>query len=154
METHDPVHGCRQSLIVSSDQSGASLSSHELKKLRKNLVGSRFVKIPGGLVRQDQARSVCQRTGNRDALLLAARKFARSMFEPFTQTERAKQFLRPVLALDTRPASDELRKDHILNGVEVRKQMMELVNEANVISPDRRPLIFPKPRRIDAGDLD
>src|SRR2546422_944136 len=46
---------------------------------REHLVGARRVEVPGGLVRKHDARSRNERTGDRNALLLSARKLGRKV---------------------------------------------------------------------------
>src|SRR5215211_7400002 len=94
-----------------------------------------LVEVAGGLIGENQRRLVRERSSNCDALLLSARELGRSMFEAFGEPERPQELLRPGAGCAGIRISHELRKDHVLRRIELRQQVMELVDEAEKLPP-------------------
>ena len=136
------------------DQCGVAFAAHQLDELAEHSIGGVLVEIAGRLVRQHQLRLVGERARDRDTLLLAARKLARTMVEPRAQAQRAEQFARPRLRLFARLAGDQLRQDHVLFGAEIGQQVVELVDEAEIVAAQFGALAGRQLARLDAGDLD
>ena len=105
-------------------------------------IGSRFrIEVAGRLVQQQQARRVGDRTGDGDALLLTAGKLGRVMAAALAKAHVVEQLRRPLRRNLLRQRADHLRHHHILQRRELGQEMVELVDKADVIAPDRRALI-------------
>ena len=97
------------------DDGGEAGGAHELAERVEDVVGRVLVEVTSGLVGQQNARRVCDRARNRDALLLAARQFGRPVMQPRRQPEIGEQFGRALLRLAAREAADHLRHYLVLD---------------------------------------
>ena len=68
------------------------------------------------------------------------------------ETEIAEELARAGCGLGARQARDHLRQDEVLERRELRQQMMELVDEADLRAPQRRPLVVAHGRGRGAAD--
>src|SRR5690606_18766085 len=154
VQPDDPVHPLRQPLVMRRDHRRAAMSAHQFEKLRKDLVRGHLVEVPGRLVREHQLRTVGERAGYGDALLLAARELARAVREPMLEPQRAEQLTGARQGFGSRDTGDQLRKHHVLLGGEVGQQMVELIDEAEMVAAQPRALARRQLGGIGAGDLD
>src|SRR5262245_22166579 len=76
------------------------------------------------------------------------------MIPPLLESERAEQILRPRLGLVAADAENELRQHHILERRELRQEMMELIDEADLHAPHAGLVVVGKLGAIDAVDED
>jgi hypothetical protein len=74
-----PVHPAGKIRVMGSDQRGDVFGADDTDQFRKHDVGGGDIEIAGGLIRQQQGGFVGERSGDRDALLFTARKFAGQM---------------------------------------------------------------------------
>jgi hypothetical protein len=116
------------------DQRRAALAPDKAEKLAQHPVGSRFIEIAGGLVRQHQIGLVGEPASDRHALLFAARQLAGAVIKPVAEPQRDEQFFRPRLGFGARPVRYQLRQDHVFQRIEIGQQVMELVDEAQVFA--------------------
>ena len=128
MQAHDPVHACSEPFVVRGDQRGAALAPDKRKELLEHAVGSGLVEVARRFVCKDEIRAVGQSARHGNALLLAARKLAGSMIEPVSKAERSQQLFSPRLCILPVDPGNELGKDDILARIEIRQEMVKLVN--------------------------
>ena len=76
------------------------------------------------------------------------------MFESVAEAERGEQMRRPLSRRIRLLAQDQLRHHDVFEGVEVRQQMVELVDEAERLAPEIRSTLVVEPRGIAAGKPD
>ena len=91
MQPQHPVHLGGDALIVGGDERRAAFAADQAQELGEDDVGGRLVEIAGGLVGEDQGGPVGERAGDGDALLLAARQFARPVGQAVGEAERTEQ---------------------------------------------------------------
>ena len=60
------------------------------------------------------------------------------MIETLRQAKGAEQLFRALVRRRRVAASDQLRKDHIFDSVELGKQVVELIDEAEKVAPEPR----------------
>src|SRR6476659_3126254 len=89
------------------------------------------IEIAGRLVGEEQPRSVGDGAGDGDALLLAAGQLCRTMLGPLAEAKRLQQLPGALLGLAPREPENKLRQHHVLQRRELRKQVMELIDEAD-----------------------
>ena len=92
------------------------------------------IEISGGLVGQQNAWRIGDSARDGDTLLLATRKLRWPMGQDDRPTEIFKQFGCALDRLAPRQAADHLRHDDIFKGRELRQQVMELIDEAYLVS--------------------
>ena len=136
MQPDYPVHLRGKSLVVGCHQRSAALAADEVEELTEHRVGGVLVEVAGRLVGEHQRRLVGERAGDRNALLLTAGELGRTMVQTLSQSERAKQLPRPLMRGLHIGTVHQLRKDDILHRVELRKQMVKLVDEAEQLAPE------------------
>ena len=102
------------------------------RKRAEHVVGGLRVEVAGRLVGQQHPGAVGDRAGDGDSLLFAAGQFRRAMALALSETEIGEQFARAGRGLSAREPRDHLRQDEILERRELRQQVMELVDEADV----------------------
>ena len=66
------------------NQSGQTFSSHKRDQHVEDGIRSLRIEISGGLVREQDARGIAERTSNSNALLFAARELCRTMGKSLT----------------------------------------------------------------------
>jgi hypothetical protein len=86
----------------------------------------------GGLVADEQPRSVHERPRDRHPLLLASREFAREIGQPVPETERLEDVGGGLDGVAAAPAGDEQRHGGIFDGGEGRQEVEGLKNKADV----------------------
>src|SRR4029453_9456173 len=96
VEAHHAVHFCGQAFVVGRDQRRAALVADQAKELGEDLVGGMLVKVARGLVCEHQRWLVRNCARDRDAVLLATRKFGWPVIEALQQAQHAEQFLRAL----------------------------------------------------------
>ena len=74
VKSHHPVHTRGEAFVVGCDERGRTFAADQRDEFGEDLVSGGFVEVAGGFVGEDQRRSVGERAGDRDALLLAARQ--------------------------------------------------------------------------------
>ena len=110
-----------------------------LAQQRVQRVGGLLVEVAGRLVGQQQRRPHDQRPRHRDPLLLAARQHARPVRQPLAETDPPQQLLGARPRLGRRHPRDPHRHLGVLERGELRQQVMELEDEADVAVAEARP---------------
>src|SRR5512146_771013 len=90
---------------------GRSQGPVQLLQQRHDFRSGMAVEIPGRLIREKEGWAIHQGARNGDSLLLAARKFRRTMAEPFDETNALESLVDPgssLSALDLRKTEREL----------------------------------------------
>ena len=154
MEPYDAVHLGGQALIVSGNQGGAALAANQAKEFSEDRVGGMLIEISGRLVGKHERRFVRKGAGNRNPLLLAAGQLGGSMVKALGKTERAEQLLCAYSRGLRLGAEDELWQHHILDGIELGQQVMELIHEAEELAPEPRSSVIVEPRCFLAAQPD
>ncbi len=93
-------------------------------------LGGMLVEVAGGLVEQYQLRTVDQRAGDRHPLALAAGQLGRLVRQAMPQPDPLQQLGRPLAGFRDRRAADQQRHADVLQGGELRQQVVKLVDEA------------------------
>ena len=154
MQSHHPVHFCRQPFVVGCHKRGASFLPDQLEEFGEHRVGGLLVEIAGGFVGQDQWRAIGEGAGDRHALLLAAGEFRRTMVEPLAQPERGQQRRRPLPRRSGFGTVDQLGQDDILACIEVGQEVMKLIDEAERVTAEVGPRIGVERGGFDTGNAD
>src|SRR5215212_592238 len=129
------IHACRKVEVVGGDEGGKPGCLDERSQRRENVVGSARVEIARGLVGEEDAWRVRDGAGDRDALLLAARKLRGPVGEPVPEPEEGEKLCCPLARLLLNEAPDQLRQHHVLDRRELWKQVVELVDETDGGAP-------------------
>ena len=136
VESKDPVHLSSKPLVVRGHERGAGLLADETKELLEHDVRGRLVEVAGGLVGEDERVLVGERACHGDTLLLAAGQLGRAVGEALAEAQRGQQRFGAGARIRARGAVDQLRDDDILDGGEVGKEMVELIDEAEAVAPE------------------
>ncbi|MND70946.1 hypothetical protein D3C80_624640 [compost metagenome] len=92
-------------------------------------MGGVLVEVAGGLVEQHQCRPVDQGTGDGHTLALAAGQFGRLVRQAMAQAHAFQQRRGPLARFADGGAADQQRHADVLQGGELRQQVVELVDE-------------------------
>jgi hypothetical protein len=103
-------------------------------------LAARVVEGGGRLVADDEPRFVDERTGEGDALLLAAGECRRNCFGPVGEAERGEERSCSREGLLQRLAGGEEGHRHVLGGGEGGEQVVLLEQEAEVLAPEEHAL--------------
>jgi len=98
----------------------------------KHRLSGLIVQIAGGFVREQQLRPGHQRTGDRNSLLLSARKLAGSMLGAIRQAHFAQPLQRFGFRLVPVASPYQQGHGHIFRCGEFRQQIMKLPDESNL----------------------
>ena len=90
-----PVHLARQLQVMGGDQDGDAGIARHIDESLEDLHGGVVVEVPGGLIREQNARLVGQGASDGDALLFAAGEESRPVILARFKAEHGKQFSRP-----------------------------------------------------------
>ena len=101
----------------------------------EDLLARLAVEVAGRLVGQQQRGMGHERAGERHPLLLAARQRPGPMRDARQQSHAREQFLGARMAFRRRPPGDTQRHLDVFERGELRQQVMELVDEAEVHVP-------------------
>src|SRR5947199_6179119 len=112
----------------------------EFAKEFKNGFAGMGVEIAGGLIGKNDFRVIYQGTGNGDTLLLTAGKLAGAMFGAIGQVNGFESCHGSFAAVSTTDAAVNHRKFHILQHVQLGKEIEKLEDEADFTIPERRKL--------------
>ena len=113
-----------------------------------------LVEIAGGLVGEQHRRARGQGAGDGDPLLLAAGEHCRPVVAPLAQTDLREQRLGPRPPLGGRQPSDPERHLGVLERRELRQEVVELEDEADVAVPEGDELAIGHPRDLPPLDPD
>src|SRR6185312_11923430 len=95
----DGTMGTEGNVVIMRDENdGFALPVEFIEQFQNFHTGCR-IQIAGGFVGEDDERIVDQRTGDGDALLLAAGQFEWFVIEPVFETDTRRQFSRRFAAL-------------------------------------------------------
>src|ERR1035437_3460785 len=117
----------------------------------KDAVGGVLVQVAGGLVGQEQARIVDQRAGQCHALLLAARELAGPMAASIREVNFPEPVGRCVQRLPLADAAGKQRHGHVFQSAELRQQVLELPDIADLAVAKGRCLLRRKLGHVDRG---
>ena len=103
----------------------------------QNVRAGHRVEVAGRFVGENERRIGDERTCERDALALAARKLGGKMVEPLAEADLLKKITRPRLARrprrKCRGAAGHRRQQDVLEDRKLRHQMVGLEDEAEVL---------------------
>ena len=103
-----------------------------------DLLARRLVERAGRLVRQQERRVGCQRTGNRHALLLSAGKLILIMVHSVLQPDTHEHLLRAFGSLLGRNARVNQRKLYIFERIQSGQKLKLLKDEPDLLAADMR----------------
>src|SRR6266850_2486706 len=112
----------------------------DLRQQRHNRVAVLGVQVSRGLVGKNQLRVRNERTRDRDALLLPARKLMRQVPGPVRNTDALEGSAHTAPALATRYPPVQQRHLHVFRYVEIVDEVETLEDETNACTPQRREL--------------
>jgi hypothetical protein len=104
----------------------------------KHVTRGMRVEVARGLVRHEERRGVGDGPGDGDALLLAAGQLRRAVMQPLAQPQEREKLRRPLPRLALAQAADDLRHDHVLDCGELRQEVVELIDEADLLPAQAR----------------
>jgi hypothetical protein len=125
-----------------------------VRRQRHHVAGAGGVQVAGRLVRQQHARAVDQRAGDRDALLLAAGEPRRGLVRVLGDRERVQQLGAALLGLAGVQAGQQPGELDVVGHREVPDQVEELGHEADLAPAHVRPLGLAEAVDAAAGELD
>ena len=71
MKPDHAIHFGRDPFIVGGDERGAAFVANKVEEFAEDDVGGCLIKVAGWFISEDQRRTVGERAGNRNALLLS-----------------------------------------------------------------------------------
>jgi hypothetical protein len=129
------VHLGGEPLVMSGYKRGAPLPADKAEEFRKHSVRGLLVKVAGRLICEDQRWIVRERSRDRYALLLATRQLGGAVIEAFSEAQFREKVLGARSCCIRLSPANQLRDEHILERVEFGQQVVELINEAEQITP-------------------
>ena len=144
----------RQLVVVRDDEDGGAELPIELEEELVDLAPGLGVEVPGRLVGQQEPGPKQQGARQRHPLLLAARKLARPVREPVGQADARQHRRRPLGAEPPRLPQDEPRHHGVLERGELRQQVVELEDEADLPVAELRQPRGVHRRHVDAVEGD
>jgi hypothetical protein len=154
LEREDPVHVAGQFHVVGRDQGGGALVADHVVQGLEHSLGGGGIEVAGRLVGQQQAGLVGQGAGDGDALLLAARHLGRLVVETFGQAQTGQQFPCPLACVGERRGGDAHRQGHVVQRRELRQQVVELIDEAELGQAHARALALRQVGAVHPVDQD
>jgi hypothetical protein len=125
--------------VGDQDDSGAPVAIELLKKLEDSTAGG-GVEIAGRFVGEKNLRGIGERSGNRDALLLAAGQLSREVVAAGAESNAGDQI---SCSLGGAGGSSQLQRDlHILQSRKGRNQLKRLEDEADFFPAQPRALVL------------
>ena len=135
---HQAVGHCHGlGLVVRDHDRGDAAGALQDTNLARHFLAQRGVEIRQRLIEQQQARMDGQCAGQRDALLLAARKFARQAGGQRFQLHQAQHFADACRGGGCRPTPHLQPEGDVAHDGQVRKQRIALEHDAH-LAPMRR----------------
>ena len=114
-----------------------------------------YVEITRRFVGQNNRRLIRERTGHRDALLLAARELRAQAMGFCAEADRGQQAMRPLGHLGETEAAEFAHGHHdVFQRRELEHQKVKLKHETDVLTPGRRARQVVRVRHFTAVDLD
>ena len=124
-----------RSHVVGCDHGREARGADDRHQRREYVPRRVRIEVAGRLVGEENARRVGDRARHGDALLLAAREFRRTVDRGARPGPRnPSSLLGPVLGFRPRQAADELRHHHVFEGRELRQEVVELIDEADLLA--------------------
>src|SRR3954447_26453646 len=111
-----PVHPAGEIHVVGRDQRAKPRRPDKRHHCVEDVLGRMRIEIAGRFIRKKDTGCIGHRTGDGDALLLAAGEFPRPMSAPRQQAHKVKKLAGPALSFGAAEAADQLWQDHILLG--------------------------------------
>src|SRR4029078_8104362 len=112
------------------------------------------IEISGRLVSQQDTWGIGDRARDRDALLLTTRKLRWPVIQTGPQSEIFEQLRPSRHGLGPCQAADHLGQHDIFQGRKFRQQVMRLVDEADLVATNSRPLVVGQYRSRPTVDID
>ena len=144
----DAGHRLGEAEVVGDDDDGGAVLLVDLEEEVVHRVAGLGVEVAGGLVGEEELGREDQGAGEGDALLLAAGELAGAVGDAVAQGDLVEQGAGGALHLAAALALDEAGHHHVLEGVELGEQVVELEDEADGPVADRR-----QPGAGEAGEL-
>ena len=104
-QRHHPIHLACKFRVVGRNQRRQTGFTHQCHQHAKHRFGGLRIKVAGGFIGKQHIRHIGQRTGNRHALLFAARQTRRTMITTFFKAKTAQQFQPAFFGLGPFPGS-------------------------------------------------
>src|SRR6185437_13515019 len=140
----DPLHPTRETVIVGHHHEAGTPLAVELEHQGKDRLRIGAVQIAGGLIGQDDLRLCHERAGHRSALPLSAGKLVRSVLQALAEADTLQELTGCLTRLRDGSAAYEERHGNVLQRGELRKEMMELVDESQRAVAQLSPLLLPQ----------
>ena len=139
---------------MGDEDAGRAPGLHLLAQKPQHLSRALGIEIAGGLVGQDDLRSVDQCAGDRDALQFAAGQFARHARAALAETDGGEHRAHFLLRRRIGDADERQRQRDVLPDGQVRQHVEGLEDEAHLHAPERRQRIVVERREVDAVEMD
>jgi hypothetical protein len=114
----DTIGDGRGRRVVRDHDDRVALGTGDLTKHGQDLAAALRIEVAGGLVGEDQLGFQQQRTGDRDALLLAAGQLSGRVRCPIAEADDIQQLGRATARRVAGPAGDQRRKHHVLHSAQ------------------------------------
>ena len=148
------IHARSQCRIVGGDQGTKPVATGKLKEGLENRLRRSVVQVPRWFVREEDPWRMNDGARDRHSLTLAARQIARAVIRAAAKAKPLKQGA-SITSRSGAPASgDSQRQRHIFKCGELRQQVMELVDEAKMVSPRTSPIRIAHGRAVSPADPD
>jgi hypothetical protein len=127
--------GMRGDVRVVRDQDDRVVFVAQSLEQRQDLLAGPAVERTGGLVGEQDRRTIDQRARDRDALLLPARQFTGTMPGAIAETHRIQCRMRSVHPFVARDVDVAHRHGDVFQGAHARQQVEPLEYEADLLQP-------------------
>ena len=141
-EFEDPTTFLGELEIVGDHHEGGVFLPVEPEDELLDLVGGVAVEIAGRLIAEQNFRLVYKGPGQRNALLLPARKLHRIVIVTITQPNTVQQITSPLFGFRSALSPELERHQHVFQGGQGRDQLEILKYESNVVVAHAGPLVL------------
>src|SRR5437868_482852 len=141
-------HPFGQPRIVGDDDGRDAEAAVEVEQQLVDPFAGRLVEITGRLVGEQEARLQDESAGERHALLLAAGQLPGPVIEAVTQADQLEHLASDARRLLARQPADQRRHGGVVQRGELREQVVELEDEADVAVAEARQRLLSHLERV------
>src|SRR6185312_1478854 len=150
----DAPHAARQPGVVGHYDEARATLAVELEHQGEHRLRIRAIQVPRGLIGQDDLGLGDERPRHRRALPFAARELMRPMIEALAEPDPPQELARRLARLRYRDPAYQERHGDVLEGRELRQQMMKLVDETERTVAQLTAILFREPVNVAPIDED
>ncbi len=149
----DNALGIRRHLWVMGDDNHRVPGGVQFSQDTHHLLAAVGIECAGGFVGENHLAAVHQRPRDTHPLLLPARQLAGPVAGVPGQAQAREQFPRSAVALGLRCAGIDRRHFDVMQGTQVREQMVALEDKTEVVAAQLRQLLIAQRARFDTLDF-